>query len=79
MLPLQYMAVNIKIPVLLNYGGAVKSSFDMSLSEFKTASVSIRKKAREKAFSKGLPVYVSRHGKTIAEYPDGSTKIILAK
>lgn len=67
------------MPVLLNYGGATKSSFEMSSKEFKDASIAIKNRAKEKAFSKGLPVYTSRGADIIAEYPDGRFIIISTK
>ncbi len=70
------MANGENIPVLLNYGGAKKSSFEMSSSEFKEASLAIKNRAREKAFSKGLPVYISRNGNLLAEYADGRIVVI---
>ena len=73
------MPAKIETIVLLNYGGSAKSTFDMSLPEFKKAADAIRNRAREKAFSKGLPVYVSRKGKVFAEYPDGSVNAVTAK
>ncbi len=63
-------------PVLVNYGGAEKSSFDMTPEEFKIASNSIFNRAKEKAFSKGLPIYYGKKGKVIAEYADGHTEIV---
>ena len=62
-------------PVLLTYGGAEKSSFDMTPEEFTVASKSILRRAKEKAFSKGLPIYYGKNGKVIAEYADGHTEI----
>jgi hypothetical protein len=61
-------------PALINYGGAAKSSFDMTQEEFYNAGESIIRRAREKAFSKGLPIYFERNGDLYAEYPDGSIK-----
>jgi hypothetical protein len=63
-------------PVLLTYGGAEKSVFDMTSEEFKQAAASIVRRAKEKAFSKGLPIYYGRNGKIIAEYADGHTEIV---
>ncbi len=63
-------------PALINYGGASKSSFDMTPEEFYNAGESIIRRAKEKAFSKGLPIYYERNGDLYAEYPDGSTKIV---
>lgn len=73
------MPAKIQLPILLNYGGASKSSFEMSLPEFKEAAAAIRRRAREKAFSKGLPVYVSREGKIFAEYPNGDIEEVVVK
>jgi len=63
-------------PALLTYGGAEKSSFDMTLEEFNIAAKSILRRAKEKAFYKGLPVYYGKNGKVIAEYADGHTEIV---
>lgn len=63
-------------PVLLTYGGAEKSVFDMTPEEFKKASESIVRRAREKAFSKGLPIYYGKNGKVVAEYANGHTEIV---
>ena len=58
-------------PILLRYGGAKKSSFEMSQEELEQAAISILHRAKEKAFSKGLPIYFSKGDKVYAEYPDG--------
>ena len=58
-------------PLFLRYGGAKKSSFEMSQEELEQAAISILRRAKEKAFSKGLPIYFSKEGKVFAEYPDG--------
>ena len=55
----------------LRYGGARKSSFDMTRDELKKAAASILRRAREKAFSRGLPIYFGKDGKVYAEYADG--------
>ena len=67
------------MPVLLNYGRAKKSSFEMSSKELKDASTAIINRAKEKAFSKGLPVYSSKGAHLIAEYPDGRIVVIECK
>ena len=64
------------IPVLLNYGGARKFITDMTSEELEAARKSILRRAREKAFSKGLPIYYSRKGKLLAEHPDGKIVIV---
>jgi len=58
-------------PIFLRYGGAKKSSFEMTEEELEQAAISIFSRAREKAFSKDLPIYFSKEGKVFAEYPDG--------
>lgn len=59
------------LPVLLNYGGAKKFIAEMDAAELEEARKSIMRRAREKAFSKGLPVYYRQNGQLIAEFPDG--------
>ena len=58
-------------PIFVRYGGAKKSSFDMTPEEFEEAAQSILRRAKEKAFSKGRPIYFSRDGILMAEYPGG--------
>ena len=58
-------------PIFLNYGGAEKFIAEMNNKELDMASQSILRRAKEKAFSKGLPIYYSRNEKLMAEYPDG--------
>ncbi len=58
-------------PILLNYGGARKFISEMNPEELDVARQSILRRAKEKAFFKGLPVYYSRKGKLMAEYADG--------
>ena len=62
---------NLPTPVLLNYGGASKFIAEMNADELETASRSIVRRAREKAFSKGLPVYYHKNAILIAEFSDG--------
>ncbi len=59
-------------PILLRYGGAHKSSFEMGQDEFQAAAISIVRRAKEKAFSKGRPIYFSKEGKVCAEYAGGN-------
>ena len=59
------------LPILLRYGGAKKSSFEMSHEELKQAAESIVRRAKEKAFSRGLPIYYGKGRKVFAEYADG--------
>lgn len=58
-------------PLYLRYGGAKKSTFDMNSDELEQAAQSILRRAKEKAFSKGLPIYFSKDGKLMAEFSDG--------
>lgn len=58
-------------PILLRYGGAKKSSFEMSQLELIQAAASILRRAKEKAFSKGRPIYFGEGDKVLAEFPDG--------
>lgn len=64
------------MPILLNYGGANRSLHEMSEEELQVARQSIVSRAKEKAFSKGLPVYYVWNGKVVAEYADGSVKAV---
>ncbi|HVY76341.1 MAG TPA: hypothetical protein VG890_16040 [Puia sp.] len=61
------------IQIYLRFGGAKKSSFEMTKEELEQAAASILRRAKEKAFSKGLPIYFSKGDQVFAEYPDGST------
>ncbi len=58
-------------PNYLRYGGAKKSSFEMTAEELEQAAASILRRAKEKAFSRGLPIFFSKEGKVYAEYADG--------
>ncbi len=50
-------------PIYLRYGGAKKSSFEMTAEELGQAAISILRRAKEKAFSRGLPIYFGKEGK----------------
>jgi hypothetical protein len=63
-------------PILIRYGGAAKSSFKMNEAELNQAALSIMRRAREKAFYKGLPVYYADKGEMIAEYPNGRVEVV---
>jgi hypothetical protein len=63
-------------PLYLRYGGAKKSTFDMSFEELEQAAQSILRRAKEKAFSKGQPIYYSKDGKVMAEYADGRIEVV---
>jgi hypothetical protein len=63
-------------PNYLRYGGAKKSTFEMTGEELALAAKNILRRAREKAFSKGLPIYFTRDGILMAEYPDGHIETV---
>jgi hypothetical protein len=63
-------------PILLRYGGAEKSIFDMTSEELEQVAVSALRRAKEKAFYKGLPIFYADKGKLLAEYPDGQIKMV---
>lgn len=58
-------------PIFLRYGGAEKDTSEMNQEELVRAAVSIRRRAKEKAFSKGQPIIFGRGGKVFEEWPDG--------
>lgn len=58
-------------PIFLRYGGAQKDTSEMSKEELDQAALSIRRRAKEKAFSKGQPNIFGRNGKVFEEWPDG--------
>jgi hypothetical protein len=60
----------------LRYGGAKKSTFDMSPEELEQAAQNILRKVKEKAFSKGLPIHFAIDGVLMAEYPDGRIEVV---
>ena len=63
-------------PLYLRYGGAKKSAFEMNDEELEQAARSILRRAKESAFSKGLPIYFSKDGKVMAEYSDGRIEVV---
>jgi hypothetical protein len=63
-------------PNYLRYGGAKKSTFEMTSEELVQAAGNILRRAKEKAFSKGLPIYYTRDGILMAEYPDGHVESV---
>jgi hypothetical protein len=48
----------------------------MNDAELEQAAQSILRRAKENAFSKGLPIYFSKDGKVMAEYPDGHIEVV---
>jgi hypothetical protein len=63
-------------PILLRYGGASKSSFEMTTEELEELAKSVLRRAKEKAFYRGLPIYYKDSGNIIAEFPDGRKQVI---
>jgi hypothetical protein len=63
-------------PVLRNFGGAKKIVSDMNPAELEAARQSILRRAKEKAFFKGLPIYYSQNGQVLAEYADGRIEVV---
>ncbi len=63
-------------PILIRYGGAKKSIFEMDYDEMQKAAESIVRRAKEQAFSKGLPIYFSKGGVLMAEFPDGRVEAV---
>jgi hypothetical protein len=55
----------------LLYGGATKPAYLMTPEEYKEAAQRVVNRAKEKAFSRGLPIYYSVNGLVIAEFADG--------
>ena len=60
--------------LFLNYGGSEKSSFEMDAVELAEAARQVLARVRERAFSKGIPVYYEENGQIVAEYADGKKK-----
>jgi hypothetical protein len=55
----------------LLYGGAAKPAYLMTPEEYKEAAQRVVNRAKEKAFSRGLPIYYGVNGLVIAEFSDG--------
>jgi hypothetical protein len=72
----QLLMKAIDKPILLRYGGASKSSFKMNSNELVEAASSILKRAKEKAFYKGLPIYYVENGRIMAEHANGRKEVI---
>ncbi len=62
------------INILPLFGGAAKPLEEMTAAEREQAAEQIYGKAREAAFSRGLPVIISKNGQTVREYADGRTE-----
>ena len=48
----------------------------MNDEELEQAAQSILRRAKEAAFSKGLPIYFSKEGVLMAEYPNGHIEVV---
>lgn len=62
--------------IQLLYGGATHSFFEMTEAEAQEAAKEIKKRAAEKAFSRGLPIYYSKKGVLVAEFIDGRRFVV---
>lgn len=58
----------------LRFGEAKKSTFEMSKEELKQVSSEILTRAKEKAFSRGLPIFYGKNEKVFAEYSTGKVE-----
>jgi hypothetical protein len=67
------MVLDLKEPVKLRllYGIAEKSYFDMTNQEREIAAAKGLERAKEAAFTRGLPIIYGENGYVIAEYADG--------
>jgi hypothetical protein len=63
-------------PILVTFGGAKKSCFDMSQGGWAEAAANIVRRARVKAFSKGLPIYYGEDHKVYAAYADRHVELV---
>jgi hypothetical protein len=63
-------------PINVLYGGASKSGFEMNEAELEQAAISILRRAKEKAFSKGLPIIYVENRQLVAEYTDGHKELL---
>ena len=63
-------------PILVRYGGAKKSCFEMNKQELEVAAISIFNRAKENAFYKGLPIYYVENNSLIAEYGNGHIEVV---
>jgi hypothetical protein len=62
--------------ITLLYGGAAKPSYLMTPEEYKEAAQRVVNRAKEKAFSRGLPIYYDKNGVVIAEFADGRKFVV---
>lgn len=64
-------------PILLRYGGAKKSCFEMNEEELKEVARIVLARAKEKAFYWGRPIVWAKDGKVYREWSDGSIEQII--
>lgn len=57
--------------ITMLYGIAEKSYFDMNAEERKEVAVKALERAKEAAYSRGLPIIYGENGLVIAEYVNG--------
>jgi hypothetical protein len=65
-----------KYTILPLYGGASKSYTEMSKEEQAVVGQKVMEKVKERAFSRGLPIYIGIDTKTIAEYANGKRFVV---
>jgi len=65
-------SANDKKGILLLYGMAEKPYGDMSVAERKSVSKAAFERAKEAAFTRGLPIIYGKDGLVIAEYANGN-------
>lgn len=66
----------VKNEYQLLYGGAVKPHYLMNEEECLIVGEKILNRAKEKAFSRGLPIYYEVEGIVIAEFADGRKFVV---
>jgi hypothetical protein len=62
--------------IKLLYGGAKTPYHLMSAAEKEQAATEIVQRAKEKAFSRGLPIYYALGERVIAEFADGRRFVV---
>jgi hypothetical protein len=65
----------LEIPIL--YGGAKVPFHLQNEEEKKQADLKALERAKEKAFSRGLPIILGTNGKIIAEYSNGKRFLVV--
>ena len=62
--------------ITLLYGGAKTPYHEMSAAEKQEAAAQIVERAKEKAFSRGLPIYYAVGELVVAEFADGRKFVV---